>query len=156
MVFRNLGLMWVLVLLVSGCAWLKPDIQTPKVTLDSLEMLPVSGLNQRFKIGLRLSNPNDRSLKFNGISYTVVLNGYQLIDGVGNDIPEVEAFSEVLFYVQASTNMLETLRFINNFMGGKASGDLNYRLRGDISVAGLPRRLSVEESGTVPLFSEQQ
>lgn len=154
MVFQKLCVVWVLVVFMTGCALVRPNIEPPKVVLDSLEMLPVKGLNQRFRIGLRMTNPNARALKLNGISYTLALNGYQLIDGVGKDIPELPPFSEVAFDVEASTNMFEALRFVNNFMGGKASGDLEYRLRADISVAGLPRQLSVEETGTVPMFTE--
>lgn len=151
--YKYFCLAWLLAVMMTGCALFRPDIEPPKVVLDSLEMLPVNGLNQHFKIGLRMINPNDRALNIRGINYTLALNGYKLIDGVSSDIPEVPAFSEVAFDVQASTNMFEALRFINNFMGGKASGDLNYRLHADISIAGLPRRVSVEETGTVPLFT---
>lgn len=153
--YKYLCVAWLIAITMSGCALFRPDIEPPKVVLDSLEMLPVNGLNQRFKIGLRMTNPNDRPLNIRGINYTLALNGYRLIDGVSNDIPEVAPYSEVAFDVQASTNMFEALRFINNFMGGKASGDLNYRLHADISVAGLPRRLSVEETGMVSLFTQQ-
>ena len=151
MTLKYCRIAWLLLLAFSGCAVLSPDFEEPKVVLDSLEMLPTNGINQRFKIGLRMTNPNDKPLKIKGISYTVALNGYDLLDGVGNNIPEVAPYSEVLFDVEASTNMFETLRFINNFMGGKSQGELNYRLQADIAVDGWFKKVAVEESGVVPL-----
>lgn len=151
---KNLCLAWLMIVGLSGCALIKPSIERPTVVLESLQMLPTNGLSQRFNIGLRMANPNDRPLKIDGINYTLELNGYQLLEGVSNNIPEVDAFSEVTFDVQASTNMFEALRFINNFMGGQAGGDLNYRLHANMSVAGLMQRISVEETGIVPLFTE--
>lgn len=142
---------WVLLSLTS-CAILSPSIEAPKVTLETLEMLPPTGMSQRFDIGLRMSNPNDRPIKINGIAYTLALNGYKLVDGVGNNVPEVAAFSEVSFTVQASTNLFEAVRFINSFLAGDGAEQLDYRLKADLAIAGLPMRVSVEEAGKVPLL----
>lgn len=146
---------WLVVSLTS-CALMNPNIEPPKVTLESLQMLPPTGMTQRFNIGLRMANPNDRPLKIDGIAYTLALNGYKLVDGVGNDIPEVAPFSEVSFNVQASTNVFEAVRFVNNFLGAQGAEQLDYRLKADLAVSGLPRRLSVEESGKVPLLGEAE
>jgi LEA14-like dessication related protein len=137
--------------MLASCAWLSPTMQPPKVVLESIQMLPSNGLNQRFNIGLRMTNPNDHPLKVNGISYTLALNGYDLIDGVGNNIPEVAPYSEVTFNVQASTNLMEAIMFVNDFLGGQAQGDLNYRLRANIAVSGLLGKLVIDQAGVVPL-----
>lgn len=150
--FRSLCLT-LLMLLSTGCALLHSSVAAPNVVLESLELLSAEGLSQRFNVGLRLSNPNDRPLKIDGISYTLAINGHKLVSGVGKGIPEVAAFSEVAFDVQASTNMFSALALINKLMGTDASGALDYKLQADISVAGVPRTLSVVESGTVPLMS---
>ncbi len=152
MLFKNLCLT-LLILLSAGCAMVRTSMEPPNVVLESLELLSAEGLSQRFNIGLRLSNPNDRPLKINGISYTLAISGHQLVSGVGNDIPEVAAFSEVVFEVQASTNMFAALALINKLLRTETSGALDYKLQADISVAGLPRKLSVVESGTVPQLS---
>lgn len=152
MIFKNLCLLCVFVL-SAGCALVRTDVEAPSVVLESLEVLSTEGLSQRFNLGLRLSNPNDRPLKINGISYNLAVDGHKLVSGVGKDIPEVGAFSEIVFDVQASTNMFEALRLVNKLLGSDASGALEYRLQADIAVAGLPRRLSVAESGTIPFLS---
>lgn len=152
MMIKNLCLVFI-VTLTAGCASLRTDLEAPNVVLESLEVVSTEGLSQRFNLGLRMSNPNDRPLKINGISYNLAVNGHKLVSGVGKDIPEVAAFSEVVFDVQASTNMFEALRLMNKLLGSDASGTLDYSLQADIAVAGLPRRLSVEESGTIPFFS---
>lgn len=146
---------WMIVSL-TGCTFINSNIQPPQVTLESLQMLPPTGMTQRFNIGLRMANPNDRPLKIDGIAYTLALNGYKLVDGVGSDIPEVAPFSEVSFNVQASTNVFEAVRFINNFVGERGAEQLDYRLKADLAVAGLSRRLSVEEAGKVPLLGETE
>lgn len=152
MMIKNLCLV-LIVTLSAGCASLRTDLEAPNVVLESLEVVSAEGLSQRFNLGLRMSNPNDRPLKINGISYNLAVNGHKLVSGVGKDIPEVAAFSEVAFDVQASTNMFEALRLLNKLLGSDASGALDYRLQADIAVAGLPRRLSVTESGTLPFLS---
>ena len=141
---------------LAGCALIKPSVEPPTVVLESLRLLPANGLNQRFELGLRVINPNDRPLPINGMSYHVALNGYELINGVSDNIPAIGAFSETSFKLQASTNLFEALRFVNNFLGGQPRGDLNYRLRADISVAGLMRPVSVEETGLVSLFTTDE
>lgn len=153
---RNGFLLLFIMTALAGCAFIKPSVEPPKLALESLQLLPADGLSQRFELGLRVINPNDRPLPINGMSYHLALNGYELINGVSGNIPEIGAFSEATFKVQASANMFEALRFVNDFMGGRARGDLNYRLRADFSVPGLLRRVSVEETGVVPLFTADE
>ena len=75
-----------------GCASLQPNFETPGVTVTSFRILPSSGLAPEFEIGLRVTNPNAQALNLRGVAYTASLDGRELIEGVANDLPTIEAY----------------------------------------------------------------
>ena len=96
--------------MVGACAHLGAGLEPPKVRVDSLRILEARGLSQRFMVGLRVINPNDRALPVKGLSYTLALNGIDLIEGVTGKVPTLEPFSETLVEVEASTDLVAALR----------------------------------------------
>lgn len=138
--------------MVGACAHLGGDLETPRVRVDSLRLLEAQGLNQRFLVGLRVINPNDRALPVKGLSYTLALNGYDLLEGVSGKIPTLEPFSETLVEIEASTDLVGALRLLNNLAQPNAVENISYALTAKLSLQGWPGRLTVEESGEVPLL----
>jgi LEA14-like dessication related protein len=147
----NVLLVFVCVM-VSACAHLGAGLESPKVRVDSLQLLEPRGISQRFLIGLRVINPNDRALPVRGLSYTLALNGYDLLEGVSGRVPVLEPFSETLIQVEAATDLVAALRLLNNLAQPDAGQNISYALTAKISVQGLPGRLTVKEAGDVPLF----
>jgi len=80
--------------LLSACATMSPDYEEPTVTLSSFKAIPSEGMVPSFEIGLRIINPNSQALNLDGIVYTVSLQGYELVKGVGKDFPMIEGYSE--------------------------------------------------------------
>lgn len=139
--------------MVSACAHLGAGLEAPKVRVDSLQMLESRGVSQRFLVGLRVINPNDRALPVKGLSYTLALNGFDLLEGVTGKVPVLEPFSETLVEVEAATDLVAALRLLNNLTRPDAAQNITYALTAKVSVQGWPSRLTVKESGEVPLFS---
>lgn len=138
--------------MVSACAHLGAGLEPPKVRVDSLQMLESRGISQRFLVGLRVINPNDRALPVKGLSYTLALNGYDLLEGVSGKVPVLEPFSETLVQVEAATDLVAALRLLNNLAQPDGGQNITYALTAKVNVQGWPGRLTVKETGEVPLF----
>ncbi len=146
-------LLVALAVITGACAHLGARLEPPKVRVDSIRVLEARGLSQRFLVGLRVINPNDRVLPIRGLSYSLALNGYDLLDGVTGKVPTLEPFSETLVEVEAATDLVGALRFLNNLVQQEATENITYALTADVSVQGWLGKITVEETGEVPLFS---
>lgn len=139
---------WLVVL--SACASLVPDLDPPKVTLDSFRALPSDGGSPRFEIKLRIANPNQQALDLAGISYSVEILGRELISGVTNEIPLIEGYTEEVVTLEAGLQLFELLRLLAG-LGLEAHENLDYRFEAKIDFKGLVPTQRIEEVGSVKL-----
>ena len=102
----------ITVFAVGGCAGLTPEMDPPKVTVESVEGLPSSGGGPRFKIKLRVTNPNKQTLDIAGISYSIEVLDRELLSGVTNDVPVIEGYSEEIVTLEAGINLFQFLRLL--------------------------------------------
>lgn len=136
----------------TACAHLGAGLESPKVRVESIQLLEPRGISQRFLVGLRILNPNDRALPVKGLSYTLALNGIELIEGVTGKVPTLAPYSETLVEVEASTDLVAALRLLNNLTLQNASEKLSYALTAKVNVQGIPGNVTVKEAGEVPIF----
>lgn len=141
----------VLLLVLSGCATLNPDFEQPTVELVSFKALPASGFEQNFEIGLKLTNPNNFELPFNGISCELSVAGETLARGVTADIPTAVAYGESRFVVPVSTSLIGGFKVIKALMDNKGQG-ISYQLKAklDIDIPFTPK-LTIVQDGLIPL-----
>lgn len=137
------------ILLLQSCTFL-PKLEEPGIAVSSVKLLDSTGLTQRFRIGLSLTNPNRVALPINGMSYTLSLNGYDLIKGVSADIPTLQAYSETPVVLEGTADLFEALRLLNSLMR-EAQPELEYRLAAKLDVQGWRPNISVSRSGVVEL-----
>ena len=143
-----LFILWLVMLY--GCASIKPQLDPPKVTVDSFRSLPGEGSAPRFEIKLRVVNPNTQSLDIAGISYSVEILGKELITGVSNDIPVIEGYSEEVVTLEAGLQLFQLLRLLAS-LGTTTSEALDYRFLAKIDFNGFVPTQRVEEAGTITL-----
>ncbi|MFT5852070.1 MAG: LEA14-like dessication related protein [Colwellia sp.] len=138
-------------LFLSGCATMNPGYEDPSVELVSFKALPVNGFEQNFEIGLKLINPNNFELPFNGISYQLSVAGETLAHGVAANIPTAKAYGESRFVVPVSTNLIGGFRVIRALMDSKGQ-NISYQLKAklDIDIPFMPK-LTVIQDGIIPL-----
>ena len=79
-------------------------------------MLPSPNLMPRFEIGMRIVNHNATELSLRGISYKVLLNDFQVVEGAANDLPVVPAYGQATFNVTATVGLAEGMRFVNDML----------------------------------------
>lgn len=102
----------LMVLLLGGCAGIRPDFEQPTVQLVSLQTLASRGLEQRFELGLRIANPNGVRLNLKGLEYVITLEDYPLVSGLAANIAPIPAYGDGLVNVQASVSLLQGARLL--------------------------------------------
>jgi hypothetical protein len=147
--FRGLFIIALLVTLTS-CATLDPDYEEPTVTLSSFKALPSEGMIPAFEIGLRIINPNSQTLDLQGIVYTVSLDGYELVKGVGKDFAPIEGYSEGTVKLTAAANLLTGVRFLTDRMQSQG-GPMEYGFKAKLDLGGFYPSIRVEEKGDINL-----
>jgi LEA14-like dessication related protein len=145
-----------IVLFLSGCASLSPDFDEPTVEVISIKALPAKGFEQNFEIGLKLTNPNNFELPFNGISCELSVAGATLARGVTADIPTAGAYAESRFVVPVSTSLIGGFKVIKALMDNQGQG-ISYQLKAklDIDIAFVPK-LTIIQDGMVPMGQQPQ
>jgi LEA14-like dessication related protein len=121
------------VLDLSGGTTLNSGYDEPTVELVSFKALPASGFEQNFEIGLKLTNPNNFELPFNGISCALSVAGETLARGVTADIPTAGAYGESRFVVPVSTSLLGGFKVITALMGSEGQG-ISYQLKATVDI----------------------
>lgn len=145
----------MLALTLSACATLSPDYEEPTVTLSSFKALPSEGMMPAFEIGLRIINPNPQPLNIEGIVYTVSLEDYELVKGVGKDFPVIEGYSEGTVKLTAAANLLTGIRFVTDMMQSQG-GPMNYEFKAKLDLGGFYPSIRLKESGDINLNATQK
>jgi len=144
---------WIGAIALTLAACAATHFETPELRLVNIEMQRSELFDQRFKLRLRVLNPNDRALPVKGIVATMDLNGEAFAQGVAGEAFTVPAHGEAEFDMLLSANMAGAiLKLVSGMRDGKAPESLDYRLRGKLSLAsGLLRSIPFEETGSIKL-----
>jgi len=133
-------------LLLSGCATLRPSFETPTVTVSSFRATPGNGVVPNFEIGLHVVNPNAQALPLRGVSYSVALEGRELLTGVGNDLPVVPAYGEGTVKLTAVPNLLQSLNFFTDLLN-RPRDRFSYELTAKLDVGRLLPAIRIRDAG---------
>lgn len=117
--------------ILAGCAVLQNALEKPDLSVTSINLQPIKGMEATFNIGLRVSNPNAVPLPLAGMAYTLNLEGFEVIKGVANDLSTISAYSEKEFTVSASTNLLQSIRLLSKYINAP-KGSLDYSLDAEL------------------------
>src|SRR4030067_244868 len=80
------------VVMQSGCAALQSAIETPHVTLNNLQVIDMTLLEQRYAVTLRVQNPNPVPLPITGMNFQLDIHDAALGRGVTNEMVTVPAY----------------------------------------------------------------
>lgn len=148
------GILWPILLiasalLVQACSAL-PSYETPTVSITSVRAVPAQGALPDLEIGLRVINPNRNSLRLAGISYTVSLEGNELIKGVGRDFPEIPGYGQEDLMITASANLFAGIRLFSDLVNSPRD-TVRYDIEARLDLGGLRPTLNVRDSGSLSL-----
>jgi LEA14-like dessication related protein len=124
-----LSLPWFCLAALTGCAVL-PGREPPRINVVGIEALRGEGIELRFALKLRVQNPNEVALDYNGVSLDLEVNGRPLASGVANVSGSIERFGEAVITVPVTVSLTAALRQMLGWADGPPRGELPYRLRG--------------------------
>ncbi|TBU84826.1 LEA/WHy family protein [Phytopseudomonas dryadis] len=125
----------VLVSIVSGlsaCSSFAPR-DPLNIDLVGLEPLPGEGLEVRFAVKLRVQNPNETALDFNGVALQLDINDQPLARGVSDQSGQVARFGETLISVPMTISAYSALRQAWGASTYQPGQSLPYQLRGKLA-----------------------
>jgi LEA14-like dessication related protein len=142
------GATLLMLLSLAGCASMQPGYETPTVTVKSFRALPATGTLPNFEIGLEVLNPNEEELKLAGISYTISLEGHEIIKGVGNDLPVIEGYGTGTVTLTASASLFAGIRLFTDLMQ-TPKDTFEYGFEAKLDPGGFRPAVRVKDSGTI-------
>ncbi|MDX9886185.1 LEA type 2 family protein [Thauera sp.] len=143
----------LLVLLVSlavtGCASLVHR-EPVRINVVGLEPIPGEGMEMRFKVKLRVQNPNETAIDFDGLALDLDLNGRPFATGVSDRAGSVPRFGETLIEIPVSVSAIAVVRQALGVIEGDGKAEVPYALRGRLA-GGLLGGMRFSDSGTLKL-----
>lgn len=136
-----------LALLLGGCALLNPR-DPVTVNVAGIDPLPGQDLEARMAVHLRLQNPNDTPIDYDGVALSLEVNGQPLASGVSDQRGQVGRYGEALLTVPVSISAFSVLRQAVGFAATAPAAQVPYVLRGKLS-GGLLGTVRFKESGTL-------
>lgn len=138
-------------LLSSGCSTLMASVEPPQLALSNVQMLSSTLLEQRYRLTLRVNNPNAVALPISGMSYAVKFAGVDFASGVTPNAFRIPARGEHLVDIDVSTNLLRSAQQLVAIL--RANPDsLDYELTGSVDVdLPLIGAIPFSKSGVVSL-----
>jgi LEA14-like dessication related protein len=126
---------WWILLALTGCAGL-PATDPLSVTLAGVESLPGEGLEVRMAVKLRIQNPNDAPVSYDGVALTLELRGMDFASGVSDAQGSVPRYGEAVLVVPVSASAYAMARQAYSFAMGDRS-KVSFVARGKLASGGL-------------------
>ncbi len=143
-------LLLALLVAVSGCASFGPKLQSPQLSLVAIQILSGDMFAQRFKVRVKVENPNDLEVAVSGIEYKIFLMGDSFAEGASDQGFVLPAKGEAEFDMTVNTNFVSSLGRLVSRMGGGKLENVEYEIAGTLRLQkGLMRTIPFSHSGTV-------
>jgi LEA14-like dessication related protein len=152
MPIRSVRMLFVVAcaVLLSACSSLGSKLEAPSLELVGVQMLSTDMFAQRFKVRVKVTNPNDLELPVKGLEYTILMMGDSFAEGMANESFLLPAMGEAEFDMLVTTNFVSSFgRLLSRVQGGKLE-NIDYEITGKIMVEkGMVRKIPINHRGTV-------
>ena len=151
----------VLVWLVTACAAVNPVPKQPDVKLVGLRMLPAQGLlQQHIAIDLNILNPNTKDLSIRSISYSIGIEGINVLTGVSDKIPVLTSMQETPVTLEVSADIIQVLRLAGHLVQSATDSPngvekVNYNFSAVIDFSAWLPAMHVDKKGVIPLRGQR-
>jgi LEA14-like dessication related protein len=131
---RSLTFIAAAALSLAGCASL-PHTDPPRVTVVDIEPAAGEGLEARMQLKLRVQNPNNSPIDFNGIYVELKVLGKSFASGVSDESGTVPSFGETVVGVPVSVSVMGVVGQALGLIGGKLPDKVTYEMSGKLNSA---------------------
>lgn len=126
----------VTLLLLASCASLSGR-DPLEVTVSGVEPLAGEGLELRMLVKLRVQNPNDAPVDYDGVSLRLDVQGNTFATGVSDGAGSVPRFGEAVLEVPVTVSAWRMAREMIGLMDGAPPERLRFELAGKLNGTGL-------------------
>jgi LEA14-like dessication related protein len=119
--------------LLAACA-LMPGREPLQVNVVNVESLSGEGFEFRMLVKLRVQNPNDAPVEYDGVSLRLDVLDKTLATGVSDERGTVPRFGEAIIAVPVTVSTVNLAHQVFGMVtGGKLPERINYRLEGKLN-----------------------
>jgi len=130
------ALLLLATLMLAGCASM-PSRDPLQVSVAGIESIPGEGLELRLLVKLRVQNPNDTPIEFDGVSLNLDVMGRDFASGVSDQAGTVPRFGEAVVAVPVTVSLMRMARQVLGMLDGKPVDKVTYSLSGKLHGASL-------------------
>lgn len=135
-------------LLLGACATMPNDFEQPGISLVSVTPRASDDGAPQFDIVLHVTNPNRETLAIKGMSYTIRLDGSQLIDGAAREFPEIAGFGEADVTVSARANLFGGLSLLSGWLT-QPSNKVEFVFDARVDIGAFYPMIKIQKTGTI-------
>jgi LEA14-like dessication related protein len=128
---RSLLLLVFAALTLCGCATLSQR-DPMQVTVAGIEPLKGEGLELRLIVKLRVQNPNDAPLDYDGVYVKVDVQDRTFATGVSDERGSVPRFGEAIVNVPLTVSMFRIARQVMGMRDGESIEQIRYSMSGKL------------------------
>ena len=143
---QRLCVLFVVLGLVA-CSSLPLNALAPKVSVAEIDIKSLGLFEQRFDVGLRVSNPNDFDLQIEALEFELELNGRAFAKGLSRVSTLVTATSSTVLRVDAITQSKNLLQQFKALSPEALKNGVPYRIKGRVKTDKLPGWLPFDRTG---------
>ena len=148
-VVRLLSVCLLALTLTSCAAFFKRD--PLNVQVAGIQPLPGEGLELRMAVKLRVQNPNDRPLDYDGVALELEINGRNLASGVSDASGTIPRFGETVLSVPMTISAFSAARQALGLAEHIGMDEVPYVLRGKLAGGSTFGTQRFIEKGTLNL-----
>ena len=130
------GVLVAVAVLLGGCASM-PSRDPLNVTVAGVESLPGEGMELRLLVKLRVQNPNDAPLDYDGVYVKLEVLDSTFATGVSGERGTVPRFGESVVGVPVTVSALRMATYALRLLDGKPVDKINYKLDGKLDGVGF-------------------
>ena len=143
--------------LLTGCATMGGLSEPPRVSLVSIAPVGLQLFEQRFRVTLRVQNPNSRDITIRGLDYEIVVNDRLFAQGVSGKPVTVPAYGQNTAEVEVASTLQRVMEQLRE-LGTRGKPSIDYAISGHVSVDGIPIPVpfDYQDTLTLPGFEERE
>lgn len=132
MMIQRCILIIALTLFAAGCASLQGR-DPLQVTVAGIEPLQGQGLELRMLVKLRVQNPNDAPVAYNGLAVEMDVQGKTFATGVSDAAGSVPRFGEAIISIPVTVSAFRMVRQAVGVIQDGGTGKITYELKGKLN-----------------------
>jgi LEA14-like dessication related protein len=125
------------------------------VTVAGIEPMQGQGLELRLEVKLRVQNPNDAPVEYDGAALEMLVQGKTFATGVADVAGTVPRYGESVIAVPVTISAFRMARQVVGVLQSGGISKIDYEMKGKLGSGFSPRRFVTRGSFDLPASSTQ-